>query len=260
MQSMLSDSHNPQPNNMMDFQQYQHAFTAHIRDPKLNPKPDNVDEERMSVYREGVYNNIFESASVCFPVCQKTLGQTNWDITIRRFFANHHAKSPIFREIPQELLKFLESDDETPDYIKQLAHYEWIELAVSMQKTEVIPIMETTNLLDECPILTPAHMLLKYDYPVHKISAAFIPEATEETYLLVFRNQIFEVTFIELNPMTFVLLELIKQGLTGKQALTTIAEQIQHPNPDVIVEFGHGVLKDLSAQGAILFNLGKHSN
>jgi hypothetical protein len=240
---------------MLDFQQYQYAFTAHIRDPKNNPKPENVDEERMSVYREGVYNNVFESASVCFPVCQKTLGKAAWDSVMRRFFATHHASSPIFREIPQELLAFLQADEEVADYIKQLAHYEWVELAVGMQKAEVPIMSESTDLLNEVPVITPAHMLLQYDYPVQKISPAFIPENKAETYLLVFRNQEFDVNFIELNPMTYALLELIKQGLTGKQALTSLAEQIQHPQPEAIIEFGAGVLQDLMQQGAILGNV-----
>ena len=237
---------------MLDFQQYQYTFTAHIRDPKNNPKPDNVDEERMSVYREGVYNNLFESASVCFPVCQRTIGKAAWNSIMRRFFATHHASSPIFREIPQELLAFLQADVEVPDYIKQLAHYEWVELAVGMQKVSAANLSKATNLLNEIPVLTPAHMLLQYDYPVQKISPEFIPESKEEAYLLVFRNQDFDVNFIELNPMTYALLELIKKGLTGKQALTSIAEQIQHPQPKVILEFGHGLLLDLLAQQAIL--------
>ncbi len=237
---------------MLDFQQYQYAFTAHIRDPKKNPKPDNVDEERMSVYREGVYNNVFESSSVCFPVCQKTLGKVAWDSIMRRFFATHHASSPIFREIPQELLAFLQTDEEVSDYIKQLAHYEWVELAVGMQKVSAPMLSEETDLLNEVPVLTPAHMLLQYDYPVQKISPEFIPENKEDTYLLVFRNQEFDVNFIELNPMTYALLELILQGLTGKQALTSLAEQTQHPQPEVIIEFGAGVLQDLMQQGAIL--------
>lgn len=237
---------------MLDFQQYQYAFTAHIRDPKNNPKPDNVDEERMSVYCEGVFNNVYESASVCFPVCQKTLGKAEWDNIMRRFFATHHASSPIFKEIPQELLTFLQADEEVPDYIKQLAHYEWVELAVGMQKTSVPNLSELADFLNETPVITPAHMLLQYDYPVQKISPEFIPKNKEATYLLVFRNQDFEVNFIELNPMTYLLLELVKQGLTGKKALTSLAEQIQHPEPNVVVEFGHGLLLDLLAQKAIL--------
>lgn len=237
---------------MLDFQQYQHAFTAHIRDPKNNPKPARVDEERMAVYREGVYNNIFESASVCFPVCQETIGADDWDATVRRFVATHHASSPIFREIPHEFITFLETDAETPAYIKQLAHYEWVELAVGGMQTEVPALSDEADLLNETPVLAPAHMLLAYDYPVQKISAQFIPEQEEATHLLVFRNTEFEVNFVELNPMVYVLLESIKQGVSGKQALTELAEQIQHPEPDVIIEFGHGVLKDLMMQGAVL--------
>ncbi len=237
---------------MLDFQQYQYDFTAHIRDPKNNPKPGNVDEERMAVYREGVYNNIFESASVCFPVCQETIGEQDWDATVRRFVANHHASSPIFKDIPQELLTFIETDEATPEYIKQLAHYEWVELAVGGMQAPTPPLSNEADLINETPSLAPAHMLLQYEYPVQKISAQFRPEATEGTHLLVFRKASFEVSFVELNPMVFVLLNLVKEGLTGKQALTSLAEQIQHPQPETIIEFGHGVLNDLMQQGAIL--------
>lgn len=237
---------------MKDFQQYQYEFTAHIRDPKNNAKPDNIDEERMAVYREGVYNNLFESASVCFPVCQKTVGEKDWGRTIKRFVANHHASSPIFRDIPQELLSFLETDEATPDYIKQLAHYEWVELALDGMQTTTPSLSNETDLINEAPVLAPAHMLLEYDYPVQKISAQFKPEETEATHLLVFRKANFEVSFIELNPMVFVLLNLVKEGLTGKQVLTSLAEQIQHPEPEQVIEFGHGVLKDLMSQSAII--------
>ncbi len=237
---------------MLDFQQYQQAFTAHIRDPANNPKPNNVDEERMAVYREGVYSNIFESASVCFPVCQATVGEKAWNATVRRFVANHHANSPIFREIPFELVTFLEHDSNTPDYIKQLAHYEWVELAVSAMQTEAPNLSETPDLLNEVPVLAPAHILLKYDYPVQKISAQFNPKEAESTHLLVFRHPNFDVNFVELNPMMYVLLEMIKQQMTGVEALTLLAEQMQHPQPEVIIEFGHGMLSNLMEQGSII--------
>ncbi len=237
---------------MLDFQKYQHAFTAHIRDPKNNKKPNNVNEERMVVYREGVYNNIFESASVCFPVCQATLGKQNWDDVVRKFVSTHHASSPIFKDIPQELVKFLETDAKTPNYIKQLAHYEWAELAVGTQQTTDPTLSKATDLLGGVPALAPAHLLLQYDYPVQKISAQFKPEQPEETHLLVFRNASFKVNFIVLNPMTYALLQTTQQGITGKQALTSLAEKIQHPNPEAIIEFGHGVLQDLLQQQAIV--------
>jgi uncharacterized protein len=237
---------------MLDFQEYQHAFTAHIRDPINNPKPNNVDEERMKVYREGVYNNIFESASVCFPISQETIGEQDWNATITRFVATHHARSPIFREIPYELVQFLINDRDTPDFIKQLAHYEWVELAVANMQTEIPQLSKEPNLLDNVPVLAPSHMLLQYDYPVQKISAQFKPQETETTHLLVFRNSAYEVKFIELNPMVYRMLEMIKQEMTGKQALNALAKQIQHPQPQVIIEFGVEILDDLMMQQAII--------
>ena len=90
--------------NMLEFQRYQLEFTAHIRNPKANKKPVQVDDARMAVYREIVFNNIFGAVSACFPVCVQVLGKHAWDKLVRQFFANYQATSPIFREIPQQFL------------------------------------------------------------------------------------------------------------------------------------------------------------
>lgn len=245
---------------MLDFQRYQLAFTAHIRNPELHPKPANVVEKRMAVYRESVFNNIFESVSICFPVCQNVLGKRKWRHLIRNFVANYSANSPIFREIPQQFLAFLESVTDLPPYLKPLAHYEWIELAIISQQTNKLETSKSNtelNYLDDLITLVPASALLAYDYPVHKISKRFKPTSTEKTYLLVFRNTSFEVKFIVLNPVTFSLLSLIQisltqsQPLTGRLALTALANQLQHPDLDVFMRFGAEILDDLCKQQAI---------
>ena len=59
--------------------------------------------------------------------------------------------------------------------------------------------------------------------------------------------------FIELNPNTFQLLNLIKSNeLTGEQALTRLAEEMQHSNTDVVIQFGISILTDLTSQQAII--------
>ena len=40
------------------FQQTQYAFAAHLRDPDANPAPPDIEDRRMKIYRELVYNNI----------------------------------------------------------------------------------------------------------------------------------------------------------------------------------------------------------
>jgi hypothetical protein len=238
---------------MFAFQKYQLEFTAHIRNPAAHKKPAKVPDARMAVYREIVFNNIFSSVSACFPVCKSVLGARAWKKLVREFFANYQATTPLFREIPQQFLDFSKTARNLPEPLKQLAHYEWVELAVASQPTETEKLSKKTDLLHEKPVLAPAHMLLKYDFAVHKISKKNLPKSTESTHLLVFRNASNRVKFIELNPMTFELLRLINENnMTGEQALMMLAEAINHPDIDAMIQFGVGILADLARQQAII--------
>ncbi len=237
---------------MLDFQQYQSEFTAHIRNPSAHKKPANVNAVRMAVYQKAVFNNIVESTTVCFPVCQAVLGKRAWQKLMGDFVANFAAASPIFREIPQQFLLYLTTVEGSPAYLAQLAHYEWVELAVSALETKPVNSSNKIDLLNEVPVLAP-HMLLEYDYAVHKISARHQPKIVEKTHLLVFRNATFIVKFIELNPVTFQLLNLIKDNnMAGKQALMRLAEDMQHPDANAVIQFGLEILLDLASQQAIV--------
>ena len=238
---------------LLDFQLYQAQFSAHIRNPTHNKKPPNVNTNRMAVYKKAVFNNIVESVSVCFPVCQTVIGKRAWQQLMRELVSTYASSSPIFREIPQQFLLFLQPIQTVPAYFKQLAHYEWVELAITLQQTEQVQLSEGMDLLNEKPTFATAHILLEYDYPVHQISAKFKPTHTQETTLFVFRDAEYEVKFIELNPITYRLLQIIKaQDLTGEQALTQIAHEIQHPDTAAIVEFGLSILTDLVYKKAII--------
>jgi uncharacterized protein len=239
--------------NLPEFQRYQLAFTAHIRNPKANKKPAQVDDARMAVYREIVFNNILNSVTTCFPVCVQVLGERDWEKLVRQFFAKHQATTPIFREIPQQFLQFVDSVKDLPIYFEQLAHYEWVELALNSQPTVSPKLSKTPDFLNEKPVLAPANKLLQYDYAVHKISARHKPKMAEKTYLLVFRNPDNKVKFIELNPVTFQLLKLIDENnMIGKQALMRLAEGIQHPDANAVMQFGLEILQDLANQLAII--------
>ena len=238
---------------MFDFQRYQIAFTAHIRNPSANKKPARVQDTGMAIYREIVFNNILGAVSACFPVCKSVMGARAWRKLVRAFFANHQATTPIFREIPQQFLQFLDTKNDLPVYFQSRAHYEWIELAVASLQTDPIKLSKKTDLLNEIPMFAPAHKLLSYDYAVQSISKRHLPKGTEKTYLLVFRNAENKVKFVELNPITFQLLNIIKENkMTGKQALTRLAEEIAQPDVAVIITFGEEILADLAKQQAIV--------
>jgi uncharacterized protein len=237
----------------LSFQDYQAQFTAYIRNPALHKAPANVDHTRMQVYRDAVYNNTSEYVSLCFPVCQSVVGKRAWHKLTHQFLAQHAANSPLFREIPQQFLQFLETVTDKPAYLQALAHYEWVELALTAMETIPVIVSEKMDCLNEVPVLAPANQILQYDYPVHQISKRYKPKQTETTYLLVYRNAEFAIKFIEINAVTHKLLLLTQQQkLTGKQALIQLAAEMQHPDANMIVQFGAGIFADLAKQQAII--------
>jgi len=125
---------------LTDFQQKQYAFAAHIRDPENNPAPQGIEDRRMGIYRELFFNNLFSLLSSTFPVLKKIHSDENWRRLVRQFMIHHRAETPYFMQIPQEFLAFLQnvyggSDDDFP-FLLELAHYEWIELELSVSTAE----------------------------------------------------------------------------------------------------------------------------
>ncbi len=246
------------------FQRYQLAFTAHLRDPLGQPRPEGVVASRMAVYEEIVFNNLFESVSACFPVARQVLGKRAWLKLTKDFLREHSATSPIFRRIPEEFLTFLEDvrtdiQQPLPPYLNHLCHYEWIELLVATMAVPEInndKIDASGDLLAHQPIFTPTMQLLQYDYAVHRISQRNKPKQEASTQLLVYRNDADDVKFLELNSVTYRLVALLQQEtITGKQALTLIANELNHLNPESVIQFGQATLEDLRNQGVILGSL-----
>ncbi len=243
-----------------EFQDYQRAFTKHIRDPEGNPRPQGVPTARMEVYNELLFNNVFGQVSSCFPVARSILGEPVWRALVRSFFATHRCRSPYFRQIPEEFLQFMQgrgAAEHEPDFLIYLLHYEWVELSVEI--SDKAPDWNTIDpggdMLTGKPVLAPAHMLLAYPYPVHRIGKDYQPTAQqqEQTCLLVFRDTSEKVRFIVLNPVSARLVALIEAGdLVGERALAQIVAELQHPNPASALAGGRQILKDLREQGAII--------
>lgn len=239
------------------FQQYQHQFTSHIRNPHEYPRPENVPVRRMRVYNEIVFNNIESTLAACFPVAKKVLGKRGWIKLVRGFFSAHCCHTPLFRQIPEEFLHYLGTMENQPPYLLSLVHYEWIELAVSVAEAEDdwAHIDSDGDLLEGKPVLAASMALLNYDYPVQRISPRFKPVAPlrQPVHLLVFRDVDDNVRFMELNAVTARLLLILQdERPTGRQALEKVADELQHPGQQTVIESGKAVLADLKAQGAIL--------
>jgi len=245
-----------------DFKKHQYEFTAHIRNPNTNKMPDGIEDRRMKIYRELLYNNIEDFIASGFPVIRKIYDDVNWHNMIRDFFANHQSKSPYFLEIAQEFLNYLEYEREPqqgdPAGLLELAHYEWVEMAlhVSDENIDMENIDANGDLLTQRPVFSPLAWPLHYQFPVHKMGPEYLPDETPQqpTYLVVYRNRNDEVRFLEINPVTARLIGLLQDDVnyTGNDAIEHIIKELNHPNPEVVKQGGIAALQELQQYGIIL--------
>ena len=243
------------------FQRYQLAFTAHLRDPGAHPRPRKVEARRMALYRELLYNSVESALLTCFPVLRRILGKRKWGRLVRNFLALHRSHTTYFRQIPDEFIQFLQHEwtpaADYPPFMLELAHYEWIELVLSVSAREAdLSVLDTcADLLQRCPVLNPVMAQLNYAYPVHRLGPKFRPvEApAQTTHLLVLRDLADRMRFIVLNPVSARLVSLLETGeLSGRAALLKLAEEIHHPDPEIMLRFGMDMLQNLHAEQAIL--------
>jgi uncharacterized protein len=243
------------------FQQYQLAFSSHIRNPQLNKRPSGVEARRMQVYNELVYNNFEGFLLACFPVLRQVLGKRNWSKLVREFFTVHRCHTPFFRQIPDEFVHYLKNERgaraEDPAFLQDLAHYEWVELMLSVSNKEIdfAAIDPDGDLMQGQPALNPLLALQRYDYAVHRISPRFKPtlEQKTETHFAILRNIDDEVKFILINPISMRLLSLLQSTAhSGEEVLLQIAAEMQHPNPQVVLAGGLEIMQSLRESQVIL--------
>ena len=248
--------------NQSSFKQTQRAFVGAIRDPQNQVTPADVEERRMTVYRELIYNNIEDFLANTFPVLKEILGEEAWHKLVREYLIEHRATTPLFMQMPKEFLVYLQQEREQSEndypFMLELAHYEWteLELAVSDEKISTQGIDPNGDLLTGRVSISPLCKILGYQYPVHRIGVTHIPNEPEPSFLIIFRDRKDNVEFIELNQVTASLLNRIKNGpQTTREILLSIAGELNHPDPDKIVEFGIALLEDLHKRGVILGTL-----
>lgn len=244
------------------FVRQQYAFAAHIRDPANNPRPADVEDRRMAIYRELFYNNVESLLAGNFPVLRGLLADGHWHAMIRDFFSRHRSETPLFLELAQEFLDYLrherESEPGDPAFLLELAHYEWVELALSISEDDPDPSEADPNgdPISGQPVVSPLTWNLSYRFPVHRISAEFQPAepGDQPTHLVVYRNRADEVHFLEINAVTQRLLQLLQENpdWTGHETVKRIAEELRHPQPDLVMQAGAQLLNDLRTRNIVL--------
>ena len=238
------------------FQEKQYAFAAHIRDPKNVPAPEGIEDRRMAIYRELFFNNLKSLLANTYPVLRNLHNDDKWHHLILRFMQRHRAQTPYFLELPAEFLDFLQNEyePEVDDYpfLVELAHYEYIELALSIseESNNLDGVDPDGDLLKNMPVKSVLTWAYTYRYPVHRIASDFLPEHPEDqpVYLAVYRGADDSVGFLELNPLSASLLNAIEEneaGMSGEALLRELAASINYLNVDAFIQHGAAAMEEM---------------
>ncbi|MCK7598433.1 putative DNA-binding domain-containing protein [Microbulbifer sp. CAU 1566] len=244
------------------FQLMQTYFAAHLRAPADVEAPAGIEDRRMGIYRDLIYNNIESFIAGGFPVLRSIVEDAHWHAMVRDFVQRHQSESPYFLQISEEFLQYLQHErssasdsEQDPPFMLELAHYEWVELALDVSESifpDDLPREYTPQqMLDWAPLVSPLAWNLSYHYPVHQIGPAYQPVDPPQTptFLVVYRNRADTVAFLEANGVTAHLLQLAESHsdtpVSGRQLLQKLAADIQHPDPEQLLAFGVDLFRKL---------------
>ncbi|MCP4466538.1 MAG: DUF2063 domain-containing protein [Halieaceae bacterium] len=241
----------------------QMIMARYLRDPQNNPPPEDVEQRRLKIYEDLIYNNIEGFISSGFPVLRSLYESIAWHGLVREFIAGHRCHTPYFLEISQEFVRFL-MDDFTlravdPPFIAELAHYEWVELALDTAEEEIPEQFAVTDLLTAIPHLSPLAWSLMYKYPVHRIGADCRPQDVgDPVYLVVYRNREDAVCFMEINAVTARLLELIRENsaCTTSDVLQSVAHELSI-EPQSLMSHGVAQLEEFTGLSIVVLLPGR---
>ena len=251
--------------NLPSFLSVQLAFADHIRNPQLNAPPSDIEPRRMKIYTDLFFNNIQNFLETTFPISKQIVGEARWLELAREFIHLHPSQSPYFLQISEEFLTFLYNRglQGLPQFLLELCHYEWVELSLDVAADVAIEAHDAEGDLLGDVVLNPYVRTLAYEYPVHHIGPNHQPEPITEsttdapspTYLVVYRNTAEKVRFIESNPVTHRLLDLV-QTQSGAQALENICEELSVGGRQVdktkVIAQGLQTLTHLAEQGIVM--------
>ncbi|UZW62559.1 HvfC family RiPP maturation protein [Lysobacter enzymogenes] len=244
----------------------QFELTRHLRDPAASPAPSGIEDRRLAIYRELLFNNIASLLSGNFPAIERILGEQRWERLVRDFYRDHRCHTPLFAEIAREFQRYLQDLDEhepdglDPPFLLELAHYEWVELALQLSEAQA-PHDDAghdgADLLDRAPRLSPLAWPLAYAWPVHRLGPDYQPAQPPPapTLLLLRREADGEVRFSELSPLAFRLLQRLEESpqLDARAQLRALATEAGSDDEAGFVEMGAALLRQMRANGVVYF-------
>jgi uncharacterized protein len=237
----------------------QRAFASHLRDPAHAPAPADVEPRRMAVYTELFFNNVESLLAANFPVIRSLYADADWREFVRAFYRDHRCHTPLFTDLAREFIRYLETRGAAgdPPFLAELAHYEWSELALAIDEADLADVAHDAagDVVDGIPVVSPLARVLAYRYPVQHIRPDFRPDEApvQPTLILLVRDRADEIRFLEIDPLTALLVERLRGNATlgGRACLDALLAELGRDD-DALRASGLAILNRLRERDALL--------
>jgi hypothetical protein len=216
---------------------------------------------RAQVYRDLIFANLSSLLSGTFPVLIKIVGDEHWRSLVRIFLRDYRARTPKFGEIAKEFVEFLASEPRAlsegswPPFMVELAHYEWVEMALQQSEAEPLPLSDAGLLLDRTLQVSPLAWPLAYAWPVQSVGPDYQPQMApaQPTLLLVRRAEDWSVKFSALSPLAWRLLQRIEEfpQLDGREQLQGLALEAGMAGAPEFMDSGTALLQQMHEEGVV---------
>ncbi|PIE46806.1 MAG: hypothetical protein CSA42_06480 [Gammaproteobacteria bacterium] len=255
-------------------QAFQTDFGNYLRS-QLHKDGNGIPKRVGQLYQELIFNNLKGFINQCFPVCQTIMTAKQWQALSLYFFQNADLHSPYFTEVNKHFVDFIytlsDAQKQTlsvPDYMADLAHYEWVELDLDIRPNN----NHANTALFANFTLNQNMQNLHYHWAVHQIDTTNRPTKPKDTFLLVYRTPANSVEFMQTNALTHLLIEYmtktVNQHLTektnnatsnnkplfnnGRALLTAFFNSIETEVEPQILDFGEALLAQLISEHLIV--------
>ena len=225
-----------------------------IRDPNQSHP---FEARRIAIYQELIYNNIEGFCANGFPVLKSVTKEDTWHLWVRGFMNDFTSHSPYFVDIAEQFLTYLvnqePADQAIPAWRNELAHYEWVELYISLQENmDVANNNDIVRIVNEPALrfsVSRSAWALGYQYPVHTIAVENVERIKPEpTFLVVYQApEDGQVAFLKTTGTVIHLLSLIEQqqSMTRAELSSLLMQEPFNQQPGQADAFLTEALQDL---------------